>query len=64
MTGELINTGILTTFLNFSNDQASQWNIMTAVIITLLIPVIIISLFIQKFIFSGIINGTIKELFF
>ncbi len=61
MTGELINTGILTTFLNFSNDQASQWNIMTVAIITLLIPVIIISLFIQKFIFSGIINGTIKD---
>lgn len=52
---------IVTAFLSYSYDNVSQWNIMGAGIVVILIPAVTIYFFIQRFIFSGITSGAVKE---
>ncbi len=52
---------IVTCFLNYSYDNVSQWNIMGAGIITILLPAVTIYIFIQRYIFAGITDGAVKD---
>lgn len=47
--------------LKFSYDKNSQWNLMAAGIITVMIPTIIVFLLLQRQIFSGITDGAVKS---
>ncbi|URZ18271.1 carbohydrate ABC transporter permease [Clostridium felsineum] len=52
---------VSTALLSFSNDRNSQWNVMSAGVIAIMIPTIILYLFMQKFIFAGITEGAVKD---
>lgn len=52
---------VSTALMMFSNDRNSQWNIMSAGIIAIMIPTIILYLFLQKYIFAGITDGAVKD---
>lgn len=52
----------LTTFLmNYANAQQGSWQTLAAGIIIIMIPTILIYLFFQKYILSGIAAGAVKE---
>lgn len=52
----------LTTFLmNFANAQQGSWQKLAAGIIIIMLPTILIYLFFQKYILSGIAAGAVKE---
>lgn len=46
--------------LQFSSDQNSQWNIMGAGIIAVMLPTLILYLFLQKYIMAGVTEGAVK----
>jgi raffinose/stachyose/melibiose transport system permease protein len=52
---------VTTSLMKFSYDKNSQWNVMAAAIITVMIPTIIAYIFLQRFIFSGITDGAVKS---
>jgi multiple sugar transport system permease protein len=60
MPGRNLRT-LVTAFLNFTYDQLSMWNIMGAGIIVIMLPIVILYIFIQRFIFSGITSGAVKD---
>ncbi len=52
----------LTTFLmNYANAQQGSWQTLAAGIIIIMLPTILIYLFFQKYILSGIAAGAVKE---
>jgi multiple sugar transport system permease protein len=52
----------VSTFLfNYTSTQTSQWNLMSAAIILVMIPTLIIYLFLQKYIFAGVTEGAVKN---
>lgn len=53
--------GVVTTeLMRFSNSYGSSWTLQSAAIILVAIPMIIFYLVLQKYIFSGIVNGAVK----
>lgn len=52
---------VSTALMRFSTDQNTQYNIMGAAIIAIMIPTLILYIFMQKFIFSGITDGAVKD---
>ncbi len=52
---------LTTTLLTFSNSKYSSWNYLSAAIVLVMLPTILIYLFFQKYIFEGIVAGTVKE---
>lgn len=52
----------LTTFLmDFSNAQQGSWQLLSAGIIIVMVPTIILYIFFQKYIMAGIVAGAVKE---
>ena len=52
----------LTTFLmNYSNAQKGSWQLLSAAIIIVLVPTVLIYLFAQKYIMNGLAAGAVKE---
>lgn len=51
---------VTTALLTFSHDKNSQWNVMAAGIIAVMLPTIILYLFFQKYILAGIGEGAVK----
>lgn len=52
----------LTTFLmNFASAQGGSWQRLSAAIVVVMVPTIIIYIFFQKYIFEGISAGAVKE---
>jgi multiple sugar transport system permease protein len=51
---------VATALNSFSGDRMSQWPLMAAAIITVALPTLIIYLFMQKHIMSGITDGAVK----
>ncbi|CAN7251047.1 carbohydrate ABC transporter permease [Paenibacillus sp. LjRoot153] len=45
----------------FTQDRASQWNVLSAGIIAVLLPTLIIYLLAQRFIISGVTDGAVKS---
>ncbi len=52
---------VTTSLMMFSYDRNSQWNVMAAGIIALMIPTLLVYLFLQKYIISGMASGAVKE---
>ena len=52
---------VTTALMKFSYDKNSQWNVMGAGIVSVMIPTLILYLFLQKWIFSGITDGAVKD---
>lgn len=51
---------VATALNSFSGDRMSQWPLMTAAIIVVALPTLVIYLFLQKHIMSGITDGAVK----
>lgn len=55
------NLRTITIWLNsFSNDHATEWTVMCAGIMIVLLPTLIAYLFLQKYIINGVSSGAIK----
>lgn len=50
-----------TTLMDFSSSRAGAWEVLSAAIIVVMLPTILIYLAFQKFIFAGIVAGAVKE---
>lgn len=51
---------VSTALMAFSNDKNSQWNVMGAGIIFVMIPTLLLYLFLQRYIFAGVTSGSVK----
>ncbi|NIK69479.1 MULTISPECIES: carbohydrate ABC transporter permease [unclassified Paenibacillus] len=52
----VVSTGLM----NFVGVNSAQWNVVCAALLIILIPTTILYLFMQRFIFSGIVSGSVK----
>lgn len=52
---------LTTTLMAFSSSKFSSWEYLSAAIIVVMLPTVIIYLFFQKYIFAGIVAGAVKE---
>lgn len=59
MPGENLNT-VSTTIFKFIGSDKIEWNVICAAVIISIIPMILIFLFLQKYIYRGITAGSIK----
>lgn len=59
MPGENLNT-VSTTIFKFIGPDKIEWNVICAAVIISIIPMILIFLFLQKYIYRGITAGSIK----
>lgn len=50
-----------TTLMAFSSSQFGSWETLSAAIVVIMLPTIIIYLIFQKYIFEGIVAGAVKE---
>lgn len=56
------NLGVVSTaLLRFEGPYSAQWNLIMAASVIIIIPLIIIYLALQKYIFSGIVSGAVRE---
>jgi raffinose/stachyose/melibiose transport system permease protein len=51
---------VSTALMAFSSDKNSQWNVMGAGIIFVMIPTLLLYLFLQRYIFAGVTSGSVK----
>lgn len=51
-----ITTGLMV----FTNDRISQWNVMSAGIIAVMLPTLLVYLFAQRYIIAGVTTGSVK----
>jgi raffinose/stachyose/melibiose transport system permease protein len=51
---------VTTAIMLFSYDRNSQWNVMSAGILAVMIPTLVLYLFAQRSIISGISAGAVK----
>ncbi|NBD27361.1 carbohydrate ABC transporter permease [Paenibacillus glycinis] len=52
----VVSTGLM----NFVGVNSAQWNVVCAALLIILLPTTILYLFMQRFIFSGIVSGSVK----
>jgi multiple sugar transport system permease protein len=53
--------GVVTTvLLRFQTTNSAQWNYLCAAILLILIPTVLLYLFMQRYVFSGITSGAVK----
>lgn len=52
---------LTTTLMNFSSTRQGTWNNLSAAIILVTLPTLLLYIFFQKYIFSGIVAGAVKE---
>lgn len=57
-----VSLGVVSTALmRFQGPYSAQWNLILAASLIIAIPMVILYLFLQKFIFAGIVNGAVRE---
>lgn len=52
---------LTTTLMKFSSGRFSSWENLSAAIVLVALPTIIVFVFLQKYIFAGIVAGAVKE---
>jgi raffinose/stachyose/melibiose transport system permease protein len=52
---------VSTMLFKFAGPRSSHWELICAAIIFILIPTALLYLFLQRYIFSGIVSGSVKE---
>lgn len=53
-------TVVSTSLMNFSSERSTEWEMMSAAILLIMIPIVALYLFFQKYVFAGIVNGAVK----
>ncbi|WP_040949461.1 carbohydrate ABC transporter permease [Gorillibacterium massiliense] len=51
---------VSTAIFQFVGPNAASWNLISAMIVFIFIPIIILFLFLQKYIYAGVANGAVK----
>ncbi|MFC5404172.1 carbohydrate ABC transporter permease [Cohnella soli] len=51
---------VSTSLMNFSSERSTEWEVMSAAILLIMIPIVALYLFFQKYVFAGIVNGAVK----
>ncbi|SFT16696.1 carbohydrate ABC transporter permease [Paenibacillus sp. BC26] len=51
---------VSTSLMKFAGVNSAQWNLISAAVVIILIPTVIMYLFLQRYIFSGIVSGSVK----
>ncbi|UJF32726.1 carbohydrate ABC transporter permease [Paenibacillus hexagrammi] len=52
---------VSTSLMRFAGPNSAHWELICAAILIIMVPTIIIYLILQRFIFSGIVSGSVKE---
>jgi len=52
---------LTTTLMDFSSSKFATWNNLSAAIIIVTLPTVLLFIFLQKYIFAGIVAGSVKE---
>lgn len=53
-------TVVSTSLMNFSSERSTEWELMSAAILMIMVPIVVLYLFFQKYVFAGIVNGAVK----
>ncbi|MCC3372131.1 carbohydrate ABC transporter permease [Cohnella sp. REN36] len=53
-------TVVSTSLMNFSSERSTEWEMMSAAILLIMVPIVIVYLFFQKYVFAGIATGAVK----
>lgn len=53
-------TVVSTSLMNFSSERSTEWEMMSAAILLIMVPIIALYLFFQKYVFAGIVSGAVK----
>ncbi|MEK0315712.1 carbohydrate ABC transporter permease [Cohnella sp. 56] len=53
-------TVVSTSLMNFSSERSTEWEMMSAAILLIMLPIIVLYLFFQRYVFAGIVNGAVK----
>ncbi|MBW7453387.1 carbohydrate ABC transporter permease [Paenibacillus sepulcri] len=51
---------VSTSLMNFSSERSTEWELMSAAILMIMVPIIVLYLFFQKYVFAGIVSGAVK----
>nr|WP_306812837.1 carbohydrate ABC transporter permease [Paenibacillus soyae] len=51
---------VSTSIMRFAGNNQAQWGFICAAILIIMIPTVLLYLFLQKYIFSGVMNGAVK----
>jgi raffinose/stachyose/melibiose transport system permease protein len=51
---------VSTSIMRFAGNNQAEWGLICAVILIIMLPTVLMYLFLQRFIFSGITNGAVK----
>ncbi|MBB6670641.1 carbohydrate ABC transporter permease [Cohnella nanjingensis] len=53
-------TVVSTSLMNFSSERSTEWEMMSAAILLIMVPIVLVYLFFQKYVFAGIASGAVK----
>ncbi|NBD23699.1 ABC transporter permease subunit [Paenibacillus sp. T1] len=53
-------TVVSTSLMHFSSERSTEWELMSAAILLIMVPIVVVYLFFQKYVFAGIVNGAVK----
>ncbi|WP_309244712.1 carbohydrate ABC transporter permease [Cohnella silvisoli] len=53
-------TVVSTSLMNFSSERSTEWEMMSAAILMIMVPIVVLYLFFQKYVFAGIVSGAVK----
>ncbi|WP_188891021.1 carbohydrate ABC transporter permease [Paenibacillus radicis (ex Gao et al. 2016)] len=51
---------VSTSLMNFSSERSTEWELMSAAILMIMVPIVVLYLFFQKYVFAGIVSGAVK----
>lgn len=51
---------VSTSLMNFSSERSTEWELMSAAILMIMVPIVVLYLFFQRYVFAGIVNGAVK----
>ncbi|RED58634.1 carbohydrate ABC transporter permease [Cohnella lupini] len=51
---------VSTTLMKFTGNNSAEWQLISAAILVILLPTVLLYLFLQRYIFSGITSGAVK----
>ncbi|MGG4142129.1 carbohydrate ABC transporter permease [Paenibacillus algorifonticola] len=53
-------TVVSTSLMNFSSERSTEWEMMSAAILLIMVPIVVLYLFFQRYVFAGIVSGAVK----
>jgi raffinose/stachyose/melibiose transport system permease protein len=51
---------VSTSLMRFSGERSTEWELMSAAIMMIMVPIILLYLIFQKYVFAGIVSGAVK----